>query len=141
MKIYKHILEEIIKIVPSVPPETGGILGGRNQIISHCAFDNGEDTSNAYDTYAPNIQMLNSTIKQWEKSGIKFYGIFHSHCSKAKELSMADKRYISRIMKMMPPQVGSLYFPIVIPEKELIVHRADIYGQKVHIIGDKIEII
>lgn len=141
MKILEETFNLVLSHVPKVPPETGGALGGRNQIISHCAFDNGSEGSNGYDIYAPNTQLINQTIRQWAEAGIEFYGIFHSHFPDGIMLSNRDKQYITRIMLAMLPQINHLYFPIVLPQKSMIVYRADKQGHEVHIVSDQIEIL
>lgn len=141
MKITGQTYSLILSCVPKVPPETGGILGGKNQIISHCVFDRGSDDSNGYDIYAPNTKLLNRTILQWAETNIEFYGIFHSHFSDGSLLSNGDKRYITKIMLVMPQQISSLYFPVVFPQESMIVYRADRQGYEVHIASEQIEIL
>ena len=141
VKISGEIFQLILSHVPQVPPETGGILGGKNQIITHCVFDNGSSASNGYDIYAPDTHLLNQTIQQWAERGIEFYGIFHSHFPSGTMLSNGDIQYITQIMQTMPPQISALYFPIVIPQNTLIVYRADRQGQTVQIVSVPIEIV
>ena len=141
MKIFRETHDLILSCIPKVPPETGGILGGKNQIISRCVFDQGSENSNGYDIYAPNTKLLNQTILQWAETDIEFYGIFHSHLSNGNLLSNGDKRYITKIMLIMPQQISYLYFPIVFPQKSMIVYRADRQGHKVQIVSEQIEIL
>ena len=141
MKIYRHVLDEIIQIVPCAPPETGGILGGRDRIISTFVFDKGISLSYERDIYTPDTRVLNHALQLWSQEGINFYGMFHSHFPGLEDLSRGDKRYISQLMRAMPHHISSLYFPIVIPQEKMVVYRADLYGQDVHIVGDEIEIV
>jgi proteasome lid subunit RPN8/RPN11 len=141
MNIRKETLESILSQVPTAPPETGGILGGQNNIISHFVLDRGTQRSNGYDIYAPNTQLFHETIRYWAQESIEFYGIFHSHFSGGITLSSPDLRYITSIMLAMPPHIQSLYFPIVLPQKYFIVYRADRIGGEVSIVRDETNII
>jgi len=136
-KLYQLILGK----VPLPPPETGGILGGKCGIITHCRFDSGRNRSAAPAHYHPNISFLNQVIQQWQVHDISFLGLFHSHYSNDTELSLSDKRYIAEIMNAMPTAIHTLYFPIVLPGKEIIGYRADKYRSRINIVYDKIEIL
>ena len=137
MLIRKNIFEQLLNFTPDVPPETGGILGGTGDVISHFWLDKG----NQYDVYVPNIEKINRIISDWQKSDIEFYGIFHSHSESNESLSSADKRYIVKIMRSMPPQVTHLYFPLVFPKVRVIPYRAEISNQCVTIVQEAIEIV
>lgn len=141
MKILNHTFNDIVKMVPSLPPESGGIIGGTNQIITHYILDSGTNLSNGYDTYAPSILYFNETIQSWQQKGIDFYGIFHSHFPGGTELSNRDKQYIVQIMKAMPCRINHLYFPIVLPGETIIVYRADNIKNRIHIVGEDIELL
>ena len=43
MKMVKSIYKKIIENVPNHMPETGGMLGGRNEIITKVVFDGGKE--------------------------------------------------------------------------------------------------
>lgn len=139
MKIQKSVFEEIIKTVPYVPPESGGIIGGTNQVVTHFVLDNGTFLSNGYDIYVPDTLFLNKTIQRWKEEGVDFYGIFHSHFPNGTRLSNGDKRYITRIMNTMPQYVSKLYFPIILPKENMIVYRADRVGKNIHLASEDIE--
>lgn len=141
MKIQKSTLEEIINTIPLVPPESGGLLGGTHQVITHFIFDSGTPLSNKYDCYVPDISFLNSVIRRWSEEGINFYGIFHSHFSNGIHLSNGDKRYITHIISAMPQYISSLYFPIILPRECMVVYRADRCRQEIHIVREEIEIL
>lgn len=140
MRIFNGILEEILLNIPPVPPETGGILGGSEDIISVYAVDDGIKTIEQYDHYFPDTDRLNCIIQNWSKNGIDFYGIFHTHFPGGVTLSNGDKKYITRIMNSMPQQIHHLYFPILLP-KETVVYRADRVDGQIQIVGDDIEIV
>ena len=92
------------------PPETGGILGGQNEIITVEHFDRGMQTDRMC-SYIPNIKELNDVIKQWQMKTISFIGIYHTHFWSVETLSEADKRYIDKILENMPLEFKRLYFP------------------------------
>ena len=137
MLIHENTLYQLLNSVPDVPPETGGILGGTENVISCFWLDEG----NQYDIYVPNVRKINEIISGWQKAGIEFYGIFHSHSKSNKFLSVADKRYIVRIMRSMPPQVTHLYFPLVFPKIRVVPYCAEIKNQSVTIVQETIEIV
>lgn len=124
MKITVDLYERIVKMIPSVPPETGGILGERNGVICTVVFDGGDIQIERY-AYIPNVERLNEVISQWASEGIRFTGIFHSHPGRQEGLSLADKAYIQRIMDFMPDAVHALHFPIVLPGDKMIGHIAE----------------
>lgn len=140
MKIQKSVFEEIISTVPYVPPESGGMIGGTNQVITHFVLDNGTFLSNGYDIYVPDTLLLNKTICKWKKDGIDFYGIFHSHFPGGTCLSNGDKRYIIQIMNAMPQYINKLYFPIIFPKENMIVYRADRVGKDIYLASEDIEL-
>ena len=140
MKILHNTLKKILLTVPYAPPETGGILGGKRDIVSVYMIDYGIETINHYDHYFPDLHKINQILNNWEKSGIDFYGIFHTHFPGGDELSRGDKKYITKIMQAMPPEVNKLFFPIILP-KEMIGYQAERYDSQIYISRDDIKII
>lgn len=141
MRILKSIYDEILTNTPVLPPETGGIIGGRDGIVTSVYFDKGELSNSAPSVYSPNIMLINKVIYNWSESGISFYGIFHSHYSRDRKLSSGDKKYIMEIMRAMPVTVGQLYFPIVLPKQTILGYQASRTDSTVHIACDMIEIL
>ena len=141
IRIYYHVLQDILELVPRVPPETGGMIGGQVGIISTYVLDSGGPKSNGYDYYAPDTVFLNRTLEQWRKQGIELYGIFHTHFPCGQYLSKGDIRYINVIMNALPPQIDSLLFPIVIPRKKMIVYRARRGANTVQLSCEEIEVL
>lgn len=141
VKIYNDILNEIIKQMPIVPPEAGGIIGGKDGQVCCWEYDKGYSEKGC--SYSPNVNFLNKVIEEWIDKGYDFMGIFHVHFGGSKSLSDGDKNYIEKIMKAMPSVIEKLYFPIVVqPEKQLIsyvVHQ-DSLG-KIVVDTDVVEII
>lgn len=62
MKMVKSIYKKIIENVPNHMPETGGMLGGRNEIITKVVFDGGKEDNFRRCHYTPNVVMLNGYI-------------------------------------------------------------------------------
>ena len=139
MKILQYTYD-ILRSLPCAPPEIGGILGGKSEIISTFAIDFNLNTFDNYDHYRPNVKRLNQIINDWAKQGISFYGIFHSHFPGGEQLSLGDKNYISQIMLAMPLEVNKLFFPIILPTG-ILGYQASRYGSKIRICCDAIKII
>ena len=78
MLMNSKVYEDIIRNVPKYPPEIGGIMGGKNNIIQCIFFDDGIKTEK-YCSYNPNTELLNEVINKWIFQDIEFYGIFHTH--------------------------------------------------------------
>lgn len=117
-ELYKDLLRR-----PTVPPETGGILGRRKGVICAVFYDEGLiHTESA--VYQPNVDRLNQCIYEWEQEEIEFCGMFHTHFPGQETLSTGDKIYIQKIMESMPDQIKRLYFPIVIPGEKVISYEA-----------------
>ena len=138
MKIEKAILDELIKNTPELPPESGGILGGQNGIVTRYRADAG--VSHMPARYAPNVNIINGMIAQWSTEGIEFCGIYHSHYARDRLLSKGDMAYIEKLMGSLPSTIQSLYFPVVLPGIEVIAYRADRSGGKLQFVCEKIEI-
>lgn len=141
MKIYYGILDEILKAMPSLPPEKGGIIGGKEGKICHWEYDDGYPGKGCM--YCPNVEFLNKIIALWMNKGYDFMGIVHVHFGGSKELSDGDKRYIEKIMRAMPDSIEKLFFPIVVqPEKQIVSYVANrgLFGQ-VRIVTDEVEVI
>ena len=141
MRIISNLYQMILYKMLPPPPETGGILGGQDGIVTHFCFDRGQCTLTSPAHYQPNTEFLNQWIQKWEVCNIRFYGIFHSHYSNDAELSSGDREYITRIMLAMPSEIHTLYFPLVLPRTAIIGYQANRYGTSVHIVCDKIEIL
>ncbi len=139
MKILKSIYCDILNCC-DVPPETGGILGEKDGIISHFIFDKGLG-STEYAIYIPNTIQLNEQINKWRYDGINFCGIVHSHMSEQPTLSSTDKEYIELILHSLSHFTKQLYFPIVLPGERIISYKATYHNDVIHICEDKIKII
>ena len=137
MLIERKVHNRLIETCIPVPPETGGIIGGRNNIISIFEFDKLSDNI-SNNSYKPNTVYLNEVINLWEKNNIEFYGVFHSHYSGGNVLSVPDKEYILRIMKAVPLTISKLYFPLIFPKESMLAYIAVRKGNEVHIEKDTV---
>ena len=140
MQITESVCNNIIHACLSMPLETGGILGGKNNIITEFVFDKGTPLSSKQHYY-PDISKLNDCIENWQNDGIEFYGIVHSHLQDEKLLSLGDRQYIQAIMLAMPMHIRFLYFPIVLPQKEMVSFKAMRFKNEVKIVKSNIKII
>lgn len=140
MTIQEKVYEKIIKALPEHPPEFGGLLGGKDNIICTAELDHG--VSREMCGYAPDVCRLNDVIKKWHQEDICFMGIFHTHFFHVRTLSEPDKKYIIEILGAMPKHITALYFPIaVLPEREIIPYIAVRKNPDVLIQEDKIVIL
>ncbi len=112
MKVLNKVVIELLSL-PKAPPERGGIIGGKNGVITEFFLDETVgSTSEA--TYEPNTDILNDVIANWFDNDIEFYGMVHSHPKNERELSNGDIEYIEEIMSNS--LIGAKkYFPIVLP--------------------------
>ena len=136
MVILESIFHQILMDCPSVPPETGGLLGGNGQMVSCAVFDKSVPIMKKAQ-YIPDTIFLNQVLMEWAQSGIEFLGMFHSHPVGATKLSGQDEIYISEILQSLPEN-QTFWFPIVIPKIEIhafAVHRA---GSQIFIKKDAI---
>ena len=125
---------------PQVPPEIGGILGGKDCVIEKMIIDRGKKSYVGI-RYVPDVIFINKCIAEWEDLQIEFYGMFHTHLSRWETLSNRDKEYIGCIMNAMLDQVESLYFPLVFPQDKVKFFKAVKSNNKICISEEKIEII
>lgn len=139
MKIEKCFYKKFLSSCTNVPPEIGGILGGNSGVITDIIIDDHMAISKKA-VYIPDIKFLNRKIEEWENHNIEFYGIFHTHMSD-NTLSNDDRINIEKIMYSMPKQIEKLYFPIVIPKKEMKVYAAKRQNSKINIYLDCLDII
>lgn len=143
MKIAREIYQKLICSMPDKAPEIGGIVGGKNNIITHFHIDKGiSDIHCCKCSYRPDIVWLNSCIQEWENNGIELYGIFHCHFGGARSLSPGDIFYIRRIMEEMPERVTKLYFPIIVlPERKIIFYYCSFENKTISIGEENITIL
>lgn len=139
MKILKNVYYNLLERCFEASHESGGILGGRDGIISNYAHDYigvGSAIS-----YVPNVDFFNAQIARWQNKNINFYGIYHSHHISGTLLSNADKEYITCILSAFPADRQSLYFPIVCPRNSIIPYRATLMGGELKILKEDIVLV
>ncbi|MBU5477693.1 hypothetical protein KQI69_00565 [Eubacterium sp. MSJ-13] len=124
LKIKNEKLLNLLQRLPEKLPETGGIIGGKNQEITEYWVDDDAVSKGKYMCrYTPNVDVMNEKIHKWSEKNIDFLGIFHTHYFGIRTLSKGDIEYMYKIMNVMPLSVKVLYFPIIVfPEKEMILY-------------------
>ena len=124
--VYRIVYDEIMRTIGSILPETGGILGMKDNSISSFYYD--EYGSRTDNTYIPDFKRINDVLQMWNLSGIEFAGIIHSHPSDMRQLSYADVRYAVQIMN--ENDLSELYFPLVMPDtKEILFYKVSGSGK------------
>lgn len=139
----KEIIDRISAVANSKKLEIGGILGSSNNgIITDMVPDLSANTQSCRFEYYPNIHFLNSQIEEWTNNNIQFLGLFHTHFSGSRNLSDADKEYISAIMVSAKDIIQCLYFPVfTLPDNILNVYKAYFVCEEIIIEKDKLEIV
>ncbi len=138
MRMHRGIRDQLLALAPA-PPECGGILGGRDGIITELVLDTSKPEHTAA-VYTPDTAFLNGQLVQWQAQGIAFLGMFHTHPKGQPALSTADQMYIAQIMAVMPASVEELYFPIVLPGEAVYGFRAERTAEGLVIAGCAVEL-
>lgn len=95
--ITQKVWEEIEVTIGNTKPETGGIIGRKNEKIVAYYFDKtGVFLENKY---IPDIRQINRVITNWAKCGISFCGFIHSHPLLHEKPSYGDIEYAKKILK------------------------------------------
>lgn len=138
MKIEINVYKKIVFSIPDTLPETGGIIGGKDGVITAVEFDCGTQIGKKC-SYSPSVEYLNAVLKDWKEKDITFYGIFHTHYFGVETLSAGDKEYIMKIMNSMPETITKLYFPLVVmPQRKMIAYAAVKEKGQLKILKEKI---
>ena len=95
MEVLRDIIDKITHSFENRRNESGGILGGKKNIITEFCFDR-ECTK--YE-YIPDIINVNKIIEEWNKQDIDFMGFVHSHKDNC-NLSYADIEYARKIISV-----------------------------------------
>lgn len=141
MKLLQNVYLKMLNSYPIPPPEQGGIMGMKNSIVCEYYHDNSKNATDRA-VYVPDIDALNQKIEEWNRNGIQFAGIIHSHLLEQNTLSLGDKEYIKQIFNNLPKVIDKLYFPIVIPDsKQVVSFVAKRKNKDVIIQQDEIHII
>jgi len=106
---------EIIKKIGSKTAEQGGVLMGKDGIITDFIHDKHAKTTGG--TYQLNTPYLNPLIKNLIAQGKEFLGILHSHPIGYGQLSAQDKSYFKSQFKNFEG-LEKMYTPIVFSAKD-----------------------
>lgn len=131
MNILKCVCTELLSIDAS-ENETGGILGGSNGIVTKFLPDKNKPVKESY-MYIPNIHYLNAVLEKWQRDGVEFYGIFHTHPTGQTTLSEDDRMNIKTIMFSLPESVKKVYFPVIIPNENIYPYAAERVKNEINI--------
>ena len=113
-KIITSAYQEIVKKIGSQEPEKGGILMGKNGVVTDFIFDKAAATTRS--TYTLNVAYLNPMIKELKQQGKELLGIIHSHPNGYSKLSDPDREYFSSQFKNFP-NLEFMLTPIVFSAK------------------------
>jgi proteasome lid subunit RPN8/RPN11 len=109
----RQVLGRIRDTVGSMPPETGGMLGGNRDLdmVTHFHFDRLAARTHA--TYSPDHELLTRILtEEWNPAGVRLMGFVHSHPRSCRTPSDGDEVYAHRILGAIPA-IGRLLLPIV----------------------------
>ncbi len=111
LQITQNVLESIVRTIGNQQAESGGIIGGEGEVITHYHFDEGSRTTAA--TYSPDHKSLNHLFKtDWNPKNIRLLGFPHSHPGKLGKPSAGDMSYAIRILEAID-DLDRLWLPIV----------------------------
>lgn len=100
IRINKDCFKSIASTIAILPPETGGMLGYKqNNHICAFVFDSNSKSSEEF--YIPNVGFLNAKLIEWRKKSISFGGFIHSHLRDRKLLSNSDIEYSVKVMSSL----------------------------------------
>ena len=124
MKKLKFIIttsayQQIVKTLGSKIPEQGGILIGKDGVITNFVHDEFAETSSS--TYSLNISYLNPIIKKFKEEEKELLGIIHSHPYGCRKLSRQDQEYFAGVLNKAK-DVDYLFTPIVFSAKQEEFH-------------------
>ena len=115
LKITTDAYQSIVKKIGSGIPEKGGILLGKDGVITDFVFDENAETTGS--TYSLNVAYLNPIIIEKKQEGKQLLGIIHSHPFGCSSLSAPDKHYFLSQFKNFP-DLDYLFTPIVFSAKQ-----------------------
>jgi hypothetical protein len=103
--------QSIHEFIGKHPAERGGALGAdADGVIRHFAPDpTARCSPGAYD---PDLDAMNTQIREWKKNNIRFVGFAHSHPRNYKQLSPTDEDYAAKILNAFK-SLDRLCLPIV----------------------------
>lgn len=143
MVITEEAYNKMLYQIKSVPPEYGGIIGGRDDIVTQIIVDDNTNKKVNEYMYVPDVKFLNACISRWSKQNYFFMGMFHSHPNKKgyDQLSMKDIEYINEIVNANFFRNLILYFPIVFPGEKIFSYIVQRENGVLSLKPDRIQII
>jgi len=112
-KITTTAYNAMLKTIASKPAEQGGVLIGKDGIITDFIYDKEAITTSV--TYTLNIGYLNPKIKAFRQEGKELVGIVHSHPGLPR-LSQPDKDYFNSQFENFDREF--FYTPIILSAKD-----------------------
>ena len=110
LKMTLQVLLKVISTIGCQKAETGGILGGKDDVITHYHFDDTSNTTKV--TYSPNVDVVNNKLEQWNDLQIRLISFFHSHPGKHNRPSVGDLSYAKVILNGID-DMECLWLPII----------------------------
>ena len=108
------VFQSIRDTIGTLPPESGGMLGGSfdTGLVSVFHFDElGKTTSS---TCSPDTKSLNEILEAWNQRGLRLMAFPHSHPHGCPNPSEGDKVYAAKILAANE-SIPFLLIPIVLP--------------------------
>lgn len=127
IEVERKVFEQIIGYSSGLNYETGGFIGICNHRIHTYFFDDGTRQKG---TYCPNRDIFYELIEKWGQKGMTAFGIFHTHLNGNPSLSGEDIGYINSIFESNT-DLEEMFFPVIIPEKEICVYLANRKNEEV----------
>lgn len=118
-RITTNAYQQIVKTLGSKIPEQGGILIGKDGVITNFVHDEFAETSSS--SYSLNISYLNPIIKKFKEDDKELLGIIHSHPYGCRKLSRQDQEYFAGVLDKAK-DVDYLFTPIVFSAKQEEFH-------------------
>lgn len=114
--IENSVLDEIKQSLTR--PETGGILGiNSSRVVTKFYYDSTGTTTKTQ--YIPDVQRLNSILRQWAAAQIRFVGFVHSHPKGKEKLSSCDLTYAKEIKEKC--SLSEILMLLYIPDEEKFI--------------------
>ena len=99
-------------------PEMGGILGIDNsRVVMKFYHDSTATTTKTQ--YIPDVQRLNSILRQWAAAQIRFVGFVHSHPKGREKLSSCDLSYAKDIKEKC--SLSEILMLLYIPDEKKFI--------------------
>jgi len=97
LRMTESVYSAIRDTIGSRPAEQGGMLGSSDgSIIDHYHFDEHAESTDA--TYSPNVEALQSVLREWAEQDIEMMGFVHSHPPGVLRPSKGDIKYAAAII-------------------------------------------